>query len=460
MHIFIILFSIAFFLITYRRFENGIFLLFLLLPTYLIRFHIGPLPSTLLEVMALSLTGITIINILQSEYKKQTKKFLQNTFLFLWSNSISFYKKNKLLACGILIFLLGATISIFTSVDIRAALGEWRAFYFEPIILFFILNAVLNEKFGEHKKKAIQQYILFPLILCGLATSILAIYQHFTGWLVPYSFWQNRATYRVTGWYGFPNAVGLFLAPLIPLAILILVKLKDTYQNTKKFQKLNFKMLIKNSNLNIENYLFVSVCFLFLLTAPLALLFAKGSGSILGAIAGIGILLLYKKKFRWPAIVLGVLGLITLLTASPLHTLKQELLAEDYSGSLRRDIWRETISLLKDHPLVGTGIASYDERIIPYRHNHWIEVFHHPHNIFLTIWVNTGIVGLIGFVLILIATFQTACKTKTQETKYFLSTLIIILVMGLVDSPYIKNDLAILFWTVIFILTIQSDSKN
>lgn len=415
---FIVTFFIVFFFTAYRRFEWGVFFFFLLFPTYLLRFHIGPLPTTFFETLLLSLTTISLFK----------------NFASIKTHTISFFTQHKLLCSGIVTFLLGATISIFTSVDIRTALGEWRAFYVEPILFFFVLNAVINKQEITNKKQYVIQYILFPLILCGLATSMLSIYQHFTGWMVPSSFWENRETYRVTAWYGFPNAVGLFLAPLIPLAFFLLA---TTWK--KRFE-------------HIPRIIFVFTI-LFLITSPLALLFAKGSGPVIGAMAGIGIFFLYHKKLRLPALTIGILSLGILFFAPQLKNLKQELLAKDYSGSLRRDIWSETLSLLKEHPIRGAGMASYDERIIPYRHNKKIEVFHHPHNLFLTIWVNTGIIGLIGFILILLASFQTAFKTKTQETKYFLSSLIVILIMGLVDSPYIKNDLAILFWVILYCIS-------
>ena len=116
---------------------------------------------------------------------------------------------------AIFLFLLAATISIFTSINIRAALGEWKAFYIEPILLFLVLITALKTK------KQIDT-ILFALILSGFLTSLLAIYQKYTGWYVPWEYWENHYTFRVTGWYGFPNGVGLFLAPLWPLALYLI----------------------------------------------------------------------------------------------------------------------------------------------------------------------------------------------------------------------------------------------
>ncbi len=418
--ILIVVFTIVFGALTWRRFEWGLFLLFLLLPTYLLRFHIGPLPSTLLEIMLLVLVGIWII--------KNHKSFVTEVK--------SFYTNHLLLFLGIKIFLLGATISIFTSVNIRAAAGEWRAFYIEPVLLFFTIVFYFKNLEETKRRESIQKYILFPLILCALGTSLLAIYQHFTGWFVPHAFWANRDTYRVTGWYGFPNAVGLFLAPIIPLALYLVQK--------------NWE---KNKTVAIVSILTIA-------TSLLAIIFAKGSGPIISVVAGLGILLLTYKKTRISALAFGLVALGSIFFLPATHPIKQELFATNYSGQLRRDIWNETIHLLKDRPILGAGIASYEERIVPYRGDHWIEVFHHPHNILLTIWINTGILGLIGFLLILIWFFITAVKNLKYKINFILASMVVILTMGLVDSPYIKNDLAILFWILPALLIIESYKKN
>lgn len=388
-----------------------IFLIFLLLPTYTLRFHMGPFPTTVLEILLLALFGWFGVQILRE------KKFR--------ASAVGLVKKYKFLFLGIGIFLLGATISIFTAVDIKKALGEWRAFYIEPVLLFFVLNTYFQTLEKETRKKFVEKYILFPLLVCGIITSLFAIYQHFTGFFVPSAFWANRNTFRVTAWYGFPNAVGLFLAPLVSLALYGI--------STQSKKSLLF---------------FASV--LFLLTSPFALLFAKGSGPIIGVLAGIGTLLLFNKKIRVPIIIAGIFALLGVFFLPKTNSLRQEIFMQDRSGQIRLAIWHETKEFLKDHPLAGAGLASYEEKIVPYHqkvNGENIEIFHHPHNIFLTIWVNTGIVGLIGFVTILFSFFFSTLKQNKEKLLCFLiSGIVILLVSGLVDSPYIKNDLAILFW--------------
>jgi len=424
------IYLIIFTFIAWKDFTNGLFLFFLLLPTYLIRFNLGPLPTTLLEAM---LWILTIIWLIRSDNRYQIAGII---------------KQNKLLFIGITLFLISATISIFTSNNLRAALGEWKAFYLEPILLFLILVTSYQSLVT---KKLINKIIL-ALIISGLVTSILATYQHFTGWQVPYAFWQNRNTFRVTAWYGFPNGVGLFLAPLIPFLFYFIV------QEWQKLKEKNWFL--------IAGYLLSAICYL------LAIIFSKGTGPLLGVLAGLGFLLLVYKKTRWITLTVSLVGFVSLVSLPQLSNIKNEIFFGDRSGQIRLTMWQDTLNFLKDHPLTGAGLASYSQKIVPYHsqlNGENIEIFHHPHNIFLTMYVNLGLLGLISFILILISIFNLQIFPATAGSRlrdgtisqfpnfsiYLSASLITILIMGLVDSPYIKNDLAIFFWLLPALLLIN-----
>ena len=387
-------------------------LVYLLLPVYLIRFHIGPLPSTALEV----LIGITFLVWLK---EKKDFSFFQKII-----------KKNKLLVYSLTLFLFGATLSVFFAADIKSALGAWKAFYVEPILIFFILIQVFSNKDTSQLRHA--------LIASGLLTTLLAIYQHFTGFLVPYDFWQNNETYRVTAWYGFPNAVGLFLAPIWPLALYSL--------KTEKKRSYAYYMSL-----------------LYVLLSPLAIFFAKSTGALIALFVGIVILLLFHARTKKPTIAFLIIGIIFLFSLPSLSSIKDEVLLTDRSGSIRISMWHETISLLKDHPIKGAGMHSYSSAITPYHtrvNGEGIEIFHHPHNIFFTIWVNTGLVGLIGFIGILLWFYKTAYRLHDTYSLFLLCSMTILLVHGLVDSPVIKNDLALVFWLFPGLLLLHKTKKT
>lgn len=418
---FIRLYVVLFAFIAWQRFELGLFLLFFLLPTYLIRFKYFGIPITLLEMMIFVIALIYIVGT-KIDIPLKTKLLDIKTKI----------KQNPSLTIAISIFIIAATISIFTSINKQSALGEWKAFYVEPILMFLILITTVKEKISAN--------LIFALVLGGFFTSSLAIYQKFTGWYVPWEFWENGNSYRVTGWYGFPNGVGLFLAPLIPLAF-YLIKYKD-------------------------NFLQYIISIISIPLGLLAIFFAKSTGGLIGIIAGIGLLMIFWKKTRWPTIIFGGVCLIGLFLM-PNNSIKQELLMQDRSGQLRIMIWGETMEFLSDNPLFGAGLASYKTLVYPYRIDKWVEVFHHPHNIFLTMWVNIGLLGLLGFVWILVWFYRVGIMYfKTNPLiKYLLATMTAIITTGLVDSPYIKNDLSLFFWLlpafmVISITTGQKDKNK
>lgn len=402
----LLLATICFAFISITRWRAGLFLFFLLLHTYLIRFSILSFPSTWLELML----GMLVISWLYKERKELGTH---------WQSLKELTKQHRSLVIATTLFLLGAASTLLWSTDVPAAVGELKAFYIEPVIFATLL-------FLEFRKdpRAVVRYILMPILALGFVTALLAIYQHFTGWMVPWDFWENRDTYRVTGWYGFPNGVGLFLAPLIPLSIYLAIHAKQR--------------------------LIQILSIVFVLLAALAIVYAKSTGAIIGTAAAIGILFFVWKKTRVLAIIAGIIGVIGFTLLPMNNPIKQEILAQDRSGQIRVEMWGEAVQYLSEHPVTGAGLASYQQVIYPYRIDKWIEVFHHPHNIILSMWMNTGLLGLIGFLWIIVW-FLRVNLTSEQTTlpPFVLATMICWLIMGLVDTPYIKNDWSIFFWTIL-----------
>lgn len=384
-----LLLTILFAIASWKRYGLGVALFFTLLPTYLIRFSIGPYPTTLLELLLVVLVLIGLY-----KYKLQIQL-------------------PKLVTIGTLFFLIGATIGVLTAIDLRPALGEWKAFYISPILLASTLFL------ASKQNKQIYNSILLGITVSATGVILFTLWQVATGGtFVPPGFVQPDGSFRATGWYGFPNGVGILLGLSFFPAIAYLRK-------------------IPKSIVTIP---------LFVLASLTTMLFAKSTGALIAIAAGTGVLLLIYKKKRMVTMIAGVVGAIVFLLLPMDNPVKQELLLQDRSGQIRTHMWAEAWELLKDRPFVGAGMASYEERIVPYHttvNGEGIEIFHHPHNIFLTIWVNTGLIGLMGFILLLVSTTNHA--VRTQEW-YLLAFLTACIVMGLVDSPYIKNDWSVLFW--------------
>ena len=111
--------------------------------------------------------------------------------------------------------------------------------------------------------------------------------------------------------------------------------------------------------------------------------------------------------------------------------------------------------LIKKYPFKGLGPglfqAHYQDRapeVLGQAPMEWN--MPHPHNLWLGFWFNAGLLGLAGFLYLI--------WLVHRHFTYPLIGFWVILLHGLFDMPFWKNDLAMVFWVIIFsILVIQQE---
>jgi O-antigen ligase len=127
----------------------------------------------------------------------------------------------------------------------------------------------------------------------------------------------------------------------------------------------------------------------------------------------------------------------------------------DNTLSLRLSLWRSALNLLAHHPLLGGGLSGFQSSVQPYRDPAYREALIDPHNLFLNFWSETGLLGLLAFVwLSVVAVRYVARGVRGGSGSRALSigvgaALLAVLVHGLLDVPYFKNDLALVFWVLL-----------
>jgi putative inorganic carbon (HCO3(-)) transporter len=84
----------------------------------------------------------------------------------------------------------------------------------------------------------------------------------------------------------------------------------------------------------------------------------------------------------------------------------------------RVGMWSQAVELLRARPLTGIGMGAY-EFVAPYAPPYSPQepgmVFPHAHNVFLQVALDTGIVGLLGFVGVLALAFWEAGRAHTRN---------------------------------------------
>lgn len=423
--------ALAFAWLSYVRPLWSLYLTAALLPTYLIRFQIGFLPFTWLETMIL-LLALAMLLSRQFDWKK-----ISSDFMF-WPA---------------LLLIVVALVAVFVSPDKLHALGAFKAYFVEPIIFYFLAISIIKDR------RSIEG-LFWALGLSVLYLGVLAIGQKFWPIGVPAGFLNAAGgADRVTSVFGYPNALGLYFGPIVAVFVGFLF-----YNNPDSI------LLYLNNRSRFLIKLAVVV------TGFLAIILAKSEGAIVAVVASACLLCLCNKKVRW--YVLAGLIILVVLFVFDYFGLREVLWPKfwllDWSGYVRRSIWLETIEMLKNNWFWGVGLAGYKLAIVPYHTNIWFETFPYPHNIVLNFWSELGLMGIAVFAFIIfkfvwvnlknIFSIVWQCGRDLPFDKIasavFLVAILEILIHGLVDVPYFKNDLSVLFWILLAVSTLNAKLKN
>jgi O-antigen ligase len=368
------------------------------------------------------------------------------------------------------------------------AMGIWKAYFFEPLLVFIL---ILNVFRGRMEK------IIWPLAGSALIVSMLAIFQKFTGLFIDNPLWAAENTRRVVSFFGYPNAVGLYLGPIILLLVGFFMQIlfkqipNSKSQITSKFQILN----LKSQALSL---VFIVIT---IILSLLSAYFARSEGALLGiTVALVFFGLSAGKGLRVASIsVLAALAIMLIISAPARSYVINKITLNDFSGQVRKLQWLETWQMLKSGYLFfGSGLANYQAAIKPYhqegfyynsdndpdfhrkliifdnayRRKYWqpLEIYLYPHNIFLNFWTELGLAGMVLFAWIIAKYFYLGISNCglviiKGENKFLnlglLGSMIVLVIHGLVDAPYFKNDLAVLFWLLIAMMSLSKiDNKN
>jgi putative inorganic carbon (hco3(-)) transporter len=377
-------------ILAWRDLKLALTLVIALAPAYLLRFEIG-IPWTMLEGMMLISFGVWGVQRVIARRQGRALP-LQDVFgPYRWPMGL---------------LLVAATVSIIWTPDTLAALGLWKAYFLEPALVFIMLRTTFT-----HREDWIRA--LMGLGVTTIFISIFAIFQKLTGLGLPIPWDIER---RATSIFEYPNAVGLFVAPIVAaLVVTITDRLRVVAMGA--------------------------------IGLGLAAIVLAETEAALVAIPGALLLTLLASPAQTKIKILAVVGsaMIAATMFALVPTVREKLLLEDYSGGVRRAQWGETVELLKDRPLTGAGLAGYPTALEPYHDPRLYEIFQYPHNLVLNVWVEIGLLGLIAACALAIVAGRSVWANRTDVLVLAAgAALATMAIHGLVDVPFFKNDLAVL----------------
>ena len=397
--------------------RRGIYLIIFCLPLYLIRLQIFKIPTTVLELM---LYGLFVLRIMKRGYKG------------LWAA----LKHERLLIWGIVLLLIGVSIATIFSWDLRLSAGIWKAWFFDAILFFLMLVSIIRE---DDLKNVFNVWI-FSGFVVAIISLIYLIQGNFS--------YQGR----LQGIFDSPNFLAMYLAPILIILLAKTCPLKKITSQAECTVKTGPRISAAAS-LGRMTCVFVRIGFcLMMILFIIVLIFTKSYGAWLGILGALGfgaVVYLYKKNKKWLALGIIVIGFTLILIFGLLKIKSLEGLR---SFDARFVIWGTAVNSFISYPITGIGPGTFQNYFPPYPK--W--GVPQPHNIFLAFLLQTGLVGFIGFILILVWFFHVGMKKLAigHWPLVIMCLMTYILVHGIVDTTYWKNDLAIMFWLVIGLMVI------
>ncbi|MBI2472654.1 MAG: O-antigen ligase family protein [Planctomycetes bacterium] len=362
-------------------------------------------------------------------------------------------------------FLLCSLGASFYSAHIKNSLETVVHNYLIYFLIFYcMVNTIQNQEQAWRILKAM-------LITCGLVCAY-GLYGYYTG--------IATRDGRLVATFEYHSRIAKYISLLLPIAVCLFLWYKDIV-----------------SRLSLA--LFVLLC-----TFSLILTMSRTSWiAILITMLFIGFAV--KKKLLM-FIVIGVCALLVFILPSKFITHAKTITQVNKLFDSKKILgerllcWKASIAMIKDSPLLGIGpgkknfrdafqqyggkikeaekqmkkekISGQPKEIKIKKKNltKKVEKLSHAHNIFLHIWLEMGIVGLLAFLWLFVTVFYSAIKSwrslKPGYEKILLlgitASLISIFLHGLTDSFWKKPDALFLWYIVgllfVFIRSISNDN--
>jgi O-antigen ligase len=358
------------------------------MPLYVVRWHYGPLPTTLLETLILITVALYVIARLREGRRRPVATAYD---------------------IPIVLLLVAGAISVVVAGDHRAALGLYRAYFLEPVAIFYVAIDVLQE--SDHVLRAA---VAFAVGSSSFAIVNLAVFARaFMAHAVNVGSAPNA-------FYGDANPVAMYLEPPVALAAGFLI-----FGSTSRIKLMGGAWLA-------------------LTGSALIVMFSKGS--YVALLALVVIVLLTAPRWRLP--IAGAL-VVAAVAATQIPLLMARLSTIPPSLNGRQAIFGAALGMIRDHPLFGVGLGGFSYLF----RGSTPEIY--PHDIWLAFWLELGLLGVVAFAIILFGLLWRGWRAWPSAQGWnrpvlwgVLTALVLWTVHGFVDSPYWKNDMSVEFWTL------------
>ncbi len=339
----VVLVLAGFSVLAWQRFAWAVVAALAFIPLAAVRFSVGPLPFSVAEALALILVARAIP----------------------WAFSRLFWADIRRVAAPIAFpaafILLGLAVSATQSPVFRTSLGIIKGWFVVPILLGLLVAVFI-------RRAALSRAQAFAGLVSGGAIAAFgAITQIIAGNLT----YDNR----LAAWYGSPNYLAMYLAPVAVLAFGLQRRgsgIADEWRTLSRWAG----VLMAAALLATQSWGAIGAA---LLALAVGLWFGRSGHA-------------QRRKIAAAVVLTAVLAGFVFQALQPAFT-------------TRRVIWQVAFEIGRAHPVWGIGPGAFQAAYLANQPKHppypeW--AVPHPHNAFLAFWLEAGLLGLVGFVWLLV----------------------------------------------------------
>jgi O-antigen ligase len=328
---------------------------------------------------------------------------------------------NKQLIVFLFICFLSAILSANLSISLKALFTKIIK---NALLYFIVLETVYNKRVFKNA--------LVIFVFSAVLISLTAYFQYFKGtdFLRGYSgsIGNIRASFTNR------NSFGGWLIVVVPLLLGVIIS-----------SELKIKKIMK----------YALIIILISLLICLILTYSRAAWMGL-AISAIFILTYFYKLVTTKLRPVLALSLLFIIVAS-FFVLPSDIKARigstfrlENSTLFRIELWKESLDIIEDFPLLGVGPNNYSKVYPLYSKTKEIT---YPHNSFLQMATEIGIFGVFSFIYFLIIFFRKAME-KFKETKDYLvlclsASALAFIIQSFFDVNLYSLQLAALFWIIL-----------
>lgn len=327
------------------------------------------------------------------------------------------------------IFTSWAAVSMLWAPDYTFGLPEVLKWSEMALVALFVVDTA--------QRRGIKWPVI-GLLLSATTQAVIGIYQARIRGIGPEGFLLSPGVYRAYGTFEQPNPFAGFIGLGLPIAIGLAVALWAKIRTRMKADEENKSAFVRVHRRPISALIILALtasAIAVILAIALYLSFSRGAW--LGAVAALVAIGLFLPRRRWIGlgaigglIVMGLIlnnaGLLPAAIADRFADVGSLIDFRDVRGVKINDAnyavverlahWQAAVRMIEANPWTGVGFSNYQPVYEQYRLLNWPMPLGHAHNIYLNVAAETGLPGLVAYLVLWIAIFaQTLRALKTQS---------------------------------------------